>query len=339
MESTCALAVVGATGLVGQEILAALEQRHFPIGSLRLYASLRSAGEEIRCGTHRARVELLDNARLEDAQIVFMAAGERVSATWSERAARAGAVVIDTSSLFAGDSEVPLVVPEVNGAALADFAQRNIVASPDSPAIALAVLLDPLHAAATITRVVATTFEPVSGAGAGGVEELHQQTLSLMSGQGAEHTVFPRRIAFNVVPQVGDIVAGGASRGETQTASALRRLLDAPHLVVGVTRVQVPMFYGSALAVNIETETRLEAAEARAILRAARGVVLAEEVAEDVPYATAADSVGEDAVFVGRIREDPVAPVLDFWGSLDNTRKGAAVNAVQIAELLVRDHL
>lgn len=338
-KSAYSVAVIGATGLVGQEIVTTLEQRLFPLSELRLYASLRSAGEEVRCGELTARVEPLDDrARFESTDIVFLAAGEQVSAEWLTRSTAGGAVAIDTSQLFAGDPDVPVVVPEVNAADIAEYVTRHLIVSPDVPATALAIALKPLHDAARVMRMVATTFEPVSGLGKAGIDELQQQTIELMGGRSVEPAVFPSRIAFNVVPHAGDALAGGTSSHEQQTITALRRLLDAPDLAVSVTRVRVPLFYGTGLAVNVETEVHLTAAQAREGLRTAPGVLLQDEIAAG-EYPTPAEVVGQDATVVGRIREDETRNVLDLWLAIDNLRKGSAVNAVQIAELLIRDYL
>jgi aspartate-semialdehyde dehydrogenase len=338
-KSAYSVAVIGATGLVGHEILSTLEQRLFPLSELRLYASLRSAGEEVTCGALTARVELLDRAHLSGTDIVFLAAGEHVSAEWLARATDAGAVVIDTSQLFTSDPEVPIVVPEVNAGDIADYVGRSALTSPDAPAIALAVVLSPLHASARVLRVAATTFESASRLGRAGIGELQQQTTELMNGRSLDApTVFARRIAFNVIPQAGEILAGGLSSGEQQTITALRRLLDAPELPVSVTRVCVPLFYGAGLTVNVETEARLTAAHAREVLRTAPGVLLRDDAAAG-GYPTPADVVDEDATLVGRVREDEAMNVLDLWLAIDNVRKGAAVNAVQIAELLIRDYM
>ena len=337
-QARYSVAVLGATGLVGQEILAVLEQRQFPLADLQLYASLRSAGDEVTCGGLTTRVELLDNARFDETDIVILAAGEQVSAEWIDRATASGAVAIDTSQLFTGDPDVPVIVPEVNAADAAEYTARNIIVSPDAPAIALAVILKPLEQAAGLTRVVATSFEPVSGAGREGIEELHRQTVELMNGRSAEAALFPHRVAFNLVPQVGQLLAGGVSVEEQHTAAALRRLLHAPELVVSVTRTRAPIFYGAALAVNVETAQTLSAADAAEALRTAPGVLLQDDPGAQL-YPMPATAVGEDWTAVGRIREEPAANVLDLWASVDNLRKGSAVNVVQIAELLIREYL
>lgn len=337
-KSTYSVAVVGATGLVGSGIVAALQQRHFPIGDLQLYASIRSAGDAVSCSGIMARVEMLERARFDGDDLVFFAAGEQVSAEWMERATESGAIVIDTSPLLAGDPDVPLVVPEVNAADLSAYLNRGIVVSPDPPAVALGVGLKPLHDAAGIVRVVCSTFESVCCAGQAGIEELQRQTVELMNGRSVDNEVFAHRIAFNVLPQVGEFLAGGASRGELQVAAALRRLLADPSLPVSVTRTCVPIFYGGALSVNVETASKLTATDAREILRAAPGVLLRDD-AGTLEYPTPIAAVGHDATLVGRIREDESLNVLDIWMAIDNLRKGAAVNAVQIAELLIRDYL
>lgn len=337
-KSTYGIAIVGATGLVGAEIISVLERRRFPVADLRPYTSLRSAGDEVSCGDLKARIDMLERARFEGTDLAFFAAGEQVSAEWIERATEAGAVVIDTSQLLAADTDVPLIVPEVNASELVDFSNRQVVVSPDAMAIALAIVLKPLQEAAGITRVVCSTFEPVSAAGRAGIDELQHQTVELMNGRSTENALFPQRIAFNVLPQVGEFLAGGISRGELQVAAALRRLLGDSALPVSVTRALVPVFYGAALSVNIETAQKLTASEARETLRSAPGILLQDD-AGSAQYPTSAEAVGQDAALVGRIREDDALNVLDLWIGFDNVCKGAAVNAVQIAELLVRSYL
>ncbi len=337
-KTAYSIAVVGATGLVGGEIVAALERRRFPVADLRLYASLRSAGDTVRCGNVTARVELLDNAHFEGTDLVFLATREQLSAKWIGRATEDGAVVIDASQTFGADADVPIVVPEVNASGVADYVNRGLIISPDAPATALAVVLKPLQSLSVMRRVVATTYEPVSGGGRAGIEELQRQTIDLMSGRSVEPEVFPRRIAFNIVPQVGEFLAGGSSGEEAQTVRAVRRLLGDEELPLSLTRVRVPLFYGTALAVNVETAEKVTAAEATEVFRAAPGILVQDDAA-NATYPTPADTVGEDALIVGRIREDEVLNTLDLWVTIDNLRKGSAVNAVQIAELLIRDYL
>lgn len=337
-KSAYSIAVVGATGLVGQEILQQLDDRGFPIAALQLYASPRTAGDLFRCGGVSARVELLDGARFDQTDLVFLAAGEQVSAEWVPRATDAGALVIDTSQLFATDADVPLVVPEVNAECLAEYSQRNLVASPDAVAIAMSIVLKSLQGAGLLKRVVASTCEPVSGAGRAGIEALQQETVELMSGRSIEPGLFAHRIAFNLVPQIGEFLDGGASREEQYTKDALRRLLDEPELGVSVTRVRAPLFYGTAISMNVEMVEGISAADAREVLRVAPGILLQDDVAT-ATYPLPVDAVGQDAICVGRIRADDITNVLDAWIVFDNVRKGSAANAVQIAELLIRDYL
>lgn len=332
------VAVVGATGLVGREIVATLEQRQFPLGELRLYASLRTAGESMRCGDRTVHVEVLDGAAFDDVDIVFLAAGERVTAEWISRLEQSPAVVIDMSQLFVDDADVPVVVPEVNAVDLGEHRVRGIVTSPDPATIALTILLNPLRDAAGLRRVVLTSIEPASGVGGAGIEELQRQAVDLMQGRGAEASVFPHRIAFNLFPQIGEILAGGSSKDEVITATAARRVLDSADLSIGVTRVRAPLFFGHALSIDIETHEPLANDDVVALLREAPGVMFPETL-EGGTYPTPADVVGEDAVFVGRVRCDLSSSAVDLWAVIDGVRKGAAVNAVQIAELLLRDHL
>lgn len=337
MASSASIAVVGATGLVGRQILASLEDRQFPVSNLQLFASPRSAGEELSCGGLTSRVELLDTARFAGTDIVLLAAGEQVSAEWTGRAVESGALVIDTSPLYVDDPEVPVVVPEINAEALADVRDRGIIASPDAVAIAAGVALSPLQQAAGVRRIVITTFEPVSGAGHSGIEELQRQTLDLMAGQSTENQVFPQRIAFNLVPQLGEPLAGGSTREEAATIAALQRLLGAG-FDISLTRVRVPIFYGSALALNVETTQSMSFDEVRDALRTAPGLLVYEEL-DQQSYPTPADTIGEDATYVGRVRCNEELNLIDLWLAIDNIRKGSAVNAVQIAELLLRDYL
>jgi aspartate-semialdehyde dehydrogenase len=338
-KQSYSVALVGATGLVGGEIVTALEERGFPLAALQAYASVRSAGDEVRCAGLFARVELIDRARFSGVDLVVFAAGEQIAAEWAPRFADAGAVVIDTSALYGDDPAVPLVVPEVNAADLAGYTERRIVASPDAPAIALAVALHPLHAASTVLRAVVSTFEPVSGAGRLGVEVLEGQTRELMHGRSLDLEPDVHRTAFNVVPHVGEFLAGGVTRDEAYTAVALRRLLDSPDLLASITRVRVPSFFGTGVSVSLELGTPLSAAAARDLLRGAPGLHLYDDDGSVGRYPTPVDAVGQDAVCVGRLRVDEDRATLDCWLAVDNIRKGAAVNAVQIAELLARDYL
>jgi len=331
------VAVVGAAGIVGREICAVLEERQFPVADLRLFESGSGLGE----ATHQSveRVELLDRARLEGVDIVFMCATERVSAEWTSLAVAASAVVIDLTQVFAERGDVPIVVPEVNAGDVADYAEAGILTSPVPGAAALAVLLKPLEDAVGLERVVVTALEPASNAGRAGIEELSRQTGQLMSGRSVEPEVFPHRVAFNLIPQTGRFLDPGLARGEWQVIVQTRRLLDLPDLPIAVTSIQVPTFFGHGYTMNVALRGPLDAASARALLRQAPGILLVDDLSANV-YPTLIDAVEHEAVCVGRIREDPtVACGLDLWVTVDGSRKGAAVNAVQVAEILVRDYL
>lgn len=338
MSEGVSIAVLGATGLVGREVLAVLDERAFPIRDLRLAASLRSAGAVLECAGRSWRVDPLDSTSFEDVDIAILATPEVVSAAIVSRLAESNAVAIDLSQVFADDYDVPLIVPEINAAEIGGFRQRNLIASPDPVAISLLVALQPLRDAAGIRRVVVTSLEPVAGAGQSGIEVLQRQTIALLRGESDESEVFPHRLAFNLFPQVGEMLQGGSSRGEQTTAAAIRRVLDYPDLPVSVTRVRVPLFFGQAVSVNVETQEPLSADTARELLSAAPGLVVHDEISEGL-YPTPADVISQDAVWLGRIRADEEASTVDLWIASDSLRKGAAVNAVQIAEILVREYL
>ncbi len=338
-KSGYSVAIVGATGLVGREILSALGERVFPLSALAAYGTHSSLGEEVVCGSLSASVAALDSAAKFDAvDIVFLCAGDRVSAEWAERATAAGTVVVDLSGLYVDDLDIPVIVPEVNASDVALYSRRRIVASPDVVTVAAAVVLEPLRSMAPLRRTVITSIESASGAGRAGVAELEQQTLDLMSGREPDTEVFAQRLAFNVLPQVGEFLAGGGSLGEGQTRSALRRVLNDPELAISVTRVRAPLFFGTAVSLNVEFGAQLNADRIREHLRKAPGLLVVDDPAEQT-YPTPAQALAEDATSVGRIRLLDSQYVADVWITIDNTRKGAAVNAVEIAEVLVRDHL
>lgn len=330
------LAVIGAGRLLGRELAAVLRERQFPFRECRSYDSseyIAGPGDD----PDAASLDLLDRANLEGVDVVFLCASELLSVQWAQRALDAGAVAVDLTSAFAEQEDVPLVVPEVNGEVIRGRELSPIVCSPVPGAVALAVSLKPIEEAAQLRRVVVAAFEPVSTADQAGIEELSEQIRALFNGRSVEPKVFPHRIAFNLIPQVGELLAGGDSRFERQVSAQTRRLLDRSDLPISVSSVWVPTFYGHGYAVNVETETPLSAEQARALLREAPGVMLVDEAAAN-EYPTAADAVGTEAIFVGRIRDDSSAPnALNLWVAIDGTRKGGAVNAVQIAEILARD--
>ena len=334
------VAVVGATGVVGEAMLSILEERDFPVGNLYPLASHRSAGSGIRFRGKPYTVGDLDEFDFANAQIGLFSAGGSVSARHAPRAGDAGCVVIDNSSQFRYDSDVPLVVPEVNPDAISDFGNRNIIANPNCSTIQLVVALQPIHAAAGIERINVATYQSVSGTGRHAIEELAAQTAAVLDGKPAEAGVYPKQIAFNALPHIDVFMDNGYTREEMKIVWETRRIMGDDSIRVNPTTVRIPVFYGHSEAVHIETRDRLSADEAREILSAAPGVVVMDERA-DGGYPTAAtESAGVDGVFVGRIREDISCPRgLDMWVVSDNVRKGAALNSVQIAEILAGEFL
>ncbi len=332
------IAVVGASGLVGREILRLLSERDDPPAELRLLGSLRTAGARIEEGEVQGQIGLLQPGAFDGIDVAFLAAGPSVATEWAPVAAQAGAAVIELSSRFRLDEAVPLVVPEVNRDTLAHWRDRGIVASPSPTVVGLAVVLAPLAAAAGLRRVVVSAYAGVASAGRRAVAGLSRETVDLLNGRGQKRTRFPRRIAFNCVPQMGDVEPGGATTHELQAALETQRVLDDRALAMAVTAVRVPMFFGLGLNVGVTTERPLAADEAVEILRPAPGLLV--HASDDDPYPTPVEVTGTDAIHVGRIRTDGSAENgLALWIALDNVGKGRALNAVQIAELLVRDHL
>src|SRR5579875_261256 len=323
------VAVVGAAGLVGEEIVALLGERQFPLGELRLLGSVRTAGKGGEEHGPRA---------FDDMDLVFFAAGPAIAGEHAPAAVAAGAAVIDCSSRFRLAEGVPLVVPEVNAERIGDRRTEGIVASPSPTAIALAVVLEPLAAAAGLRRVTVATYQGVASAGRGGLRGLSRETLDVLNSRGTRRSRFARPIAFNCLPQVGELEPGGWTTHELRTAEEVRKILDAPTLGIFVTAVRVPTFFGTGLSVTVETEEPLGAAAATALFRGARGLLVHESPAD--AYPTPTEVAGSDATHVGRIRDDPtVEHGLGLWIAIDSVRKGAALNAVQIAEILVRDYL
>jgi aspartate-semialdehyde dehydrogenase len=339
-ERTLTVAVVGATGAVGGEVVRTLEERLFPVGELRLAASARTAGALVDWRGANVRVDVLEAALFEGVDLAFFCAGGAVSAEYAPLAVDAGAVVIDKSSHFRMHPDVPLVVPEVNAG---DLAERHlgIVASPNCTTIPMVVALKPLAEAVGIARIVASSYQAVSGGGKRGIDTLSRETINLLNlrdpAEGEDSPVFPRRIAFNCIPQVDAFLEDGSTKEEAKVIAETRRVLHLETLPIAVTCVRVPTFYGHTVALTVELEQALDAEEARRLLREAPGVVLC-ELGDEMPYPTAADVGGTDAVYVGRVREDPSHPHgIQLWVAADNVRKGAALNAVQIAEIVARD--
>jgi len=330
-----AVAVAGATGAVGREMLSILERRGFPLSRLHLLASERSAGKTLPFRGEELRVERLDGFDFSGADIALFSAGGETSRAYAPAAGEKGCVVVDNSSCFRYDADVPLVVPEVNGHALDGYAARNIVANPNCSTIQLVVALKPLHDAARIRRVSVATYQAVSGAGAAAMEELRARSGAVLAGEDEEGDSTPR-VAFNAVPHIDAFQDNGYTREEMKVVWETRKILGDDSIRVSATAVRIPVFRGHSEAVGIETEKGLSPREAREILSAAPGVkVVDEPVAGGYPT-PAIDADGNDEVFVGRIREDLSCPGgLLMWVVSDNLRKGAALNAVQIAERLL----
>lgn len=332
------VAVVGASGAVGTAVMEILAERAFPVARLVALGSERSAGEPVAHGNRQLTVERLDDFDFSGVDIAFFCAGSSVSEVHVPRAVAAGAMVIDNSSLYRGDADVPLVVPEVNPDALAMHSRRRIVANPNCSTIQLVMALAPLHRAVGISRVNVATYQSVSGAGRDGMDELGRQTAALLNFQPAHTQVFDARIAFNVIPHIDAFDDNGFTGEEMKVIRETRRILGDDSIGVNVTAVRVPVFYGHAEAVHVETREPITAARARELLKEAPGVVVIDEHRSG-GYPTPAEQAGTDDVFVGRIRKDPSHPCgLSMWVVADNLRKGAALNAVQIAEHLVESH-
>jgi aspartate-semialdehyde dehydrogenase len=333
------VAVVGATGAVGEQMREVLEDRQFPVGELRLLASERSAGQFLPFQGRQVRVDILTEESFAGVDVALFSAGGKVSAKFAPAALAAGAIVVDNTAHFRMDPEIPLVVPEVNAKEIAQYQNRGIVANPNCSTIQMVVALKPLHDAARIKRVVVSTYQSVSGAGRMAMEELSQQVSALFNGRELKKEKFPHQIAFNCIPHIDVFMEDGYTKEEWKLIHETRKILGEPALAVTATTVRVPVFCSHSESVNIETESKLTAEKAREILRQAPGVILADVPSEDI-YPLAIDAVGKDATYVGRIREDhSVDNGLNLWIVADNLRKGAALNAVQIAEILIRDYI
>jgi len=328
------VAIAGATGNVGREMLNILEERGFPADEVVPLASRRSQGTEVSYGDKTLKVRALDTYDFSDTDICLMSAGGAISKEWSPRIGKQGCVVIDNSSAWRYDSDVPLIVPEVNADAIADFTKKNIIANPNCSTAQLVVALKPLHDKARIKRVVVSTYQSVSGAGKEGMDELFTQTRAVFVADPVEASKFTKRIAFNVIPHIDSFMEDGSTKEEWKVMAETKKMLD-PKIKVTCTAVRVPVFIGHSEAVNIEFEQPITPDEAREILREAPGCLVVDKH-EDGGYITPLESAGEDATYISRIREDAtVENGLAIWVVSDNLRKGAALNTVQIAELLV----
>ncbi len=333
------VAVVGATGNVGREMLSVLAERQFPVAEVFAVASERSLGAEVSFGEEDTlKVIDLDRFDFKGVDIALFSPGAKVSAVHAPRAAKAGAVVIDNTSQFRMDPDVPLVVPEVNPRAIAQFKKRGIIANPNCSTIQMVVALKPLHDLARIKRVVVATYQSVSGAGREAMDELFNQTRSIYVNDPVVKERFTKQIAFNVIPHIDVFMEDGSTKEEWKMAAETRKILD-PDIAVTASCVRVPVFIGHAEAVNVEFERPLSVEDARAALKRAPGVSVVDHRVDE-GYVTPQEAAGEDAVYVSRIRRDPTVPHgLNLWVVADNLRKGAALNAVQIAEALAGEYL
>ncbi len=328
------VAVAGATGNVGREMLSILEERGFPVSEVVALASRRSVGTEVSFGDKTLKVKALDTYDFSDTDICLMSAGGSVSKEWSPKIGAQGCVVIDNSSAWRYDANVPLIVPEVNPDAIDGFTKRNIIANPNCSTAQMLVALKPLHDAATIKRIVVSTYQSVSGAGKEGMDELFTQTRAVFVADPVEAKKFTKRIAFNVIPHIDVFMEDGSTKEEWKMVAETKKMLD-PKIKVTATCVRVPVFIGHSESVNLEFAKPITADEARDILREAPGCLVVDKH-ENGGYITPVECAGEDATYISRIREDgTVENGLNLWIVSDNLRKGAALNAVQIAELLL----
>ncbi len=332
------VAVVGATGAVGAEMLNILAERQFPADKVVALASSRSVGRDVSFGDQTLKVSNLEEFDFSEADIALFSAGGSISAEYGPKAAAAGAVVIDNSSFFRMHEDVPLIVPECNADAVAGYTKRNIIANPNCSTAQLVVALKPLHERAGIKRVVVSTYQSASGAGGSGMDELFNQTKGIFVNDEIEPDTFTKQIAFNVIPHIDVFMDDGSTKEEWKMVAETKKILD-PKIKLTATCVRVPTFVGHAEAVNIELEKPLSADEARDLLREAPGLMVVDK-REDGGYITPVECVGEYATYVSRVREDPtIDNGLNIWVVSDNLRKGAALNAVQIAEVLINRFL
>jgi aspartate-semialdehyde dehydrogenase len=340
MSKTFDVAVVGATGAVGEAMLSILAERAFPVGRIQALASSRSAGSNVRFGDRELRVEDLADFDFSRAQIGFFSAGGSVSEVHAPKAAAAGCVVIDNTSQFRYEDDIPLVVPEVNAQAIADYTTRGIIANPNCSTIQMLVALKPIHDAVGIERINVATYQSVSGTGRLAIEELAAQSRSWAEGHTGVCEVYPRPIAFNALPHIDSFMENGYTREEMKMVWETRKIFDDPDIQVNPTAVRIPVFYGHSEALHIETREKISEVAVRDLLSKAPGVTLMDE-RRPGGYATArTEGAGSDAVYVSRVREDISHPRgIDLWVVSDNIRKGAALNSIQIAEILIQRYL
>lgn len=339
-QKTYDIAVVGATGAVGEVMLEILAERNFPVGTVYALASERSAGKRVKFGNKSLVVEDLAKFDFSKVQIGLFSPGGAVSKEFAPIAASQGCVVIDNTSEFRYEDDIPLVVPEVNPHAVAEYEARGIIANPNCSTIQMLVALKPLHDAAKITRINVCTYQAVSGSGKPAIDELAGQTAALLNAQEVKVEVYPKQIAFNVIPQIDVFQDNGYTKEEMKMVWETQKIMEDPDIMVNPTAVRVPVFYGHSEALHIETRDKLTAEQATELLKNAPGVEVIDE-RKDGGYPTAiTEGANNDATYVGRIREDiSHSNGLNLWVVSDNVRKGAALNSIQIAEVLIRDYL
>ncbi len=340
MSTLYDVAVVGATGAVGETMLSILAERKFPVNNIYPLASSRSAGKRVQFKNKNLIVKDLAEFDFSQTQIALFSAGGSVSAEYAPKAAAAGSVVIDNTSHFRYDDDVPLIVPEVNPHALMGYKARNIIANPNCSTIQMVVALKPIHDIATIERINVCTYQAVSGTGKEAIEELAGQTAALLNAKEIETQVYPKQIAFNALPQIDVFMENGYTREEMKMVWETQKIFEDKNIKVNPTAVRIPVFYGHSEALHIETKEKITAEAARAALLKAPGVVVIDERKLGAYPTAVTECAGKDPVFVGRIRNDvSLSKGLDLWVVADNVRKGAALNSVQIAELLIKDGL
>ena len=335
------VAVVGATGAVGETMLSILAERNFPVGKVYALASERSVGKPVTFGTKTLRVENLATFDFSKVHIGLFSPGGAISAEYAPKAAESGCVVIDNTAHFRYDDDIPLVVPEVNPHAIAGYTKRGIIANPNCSTIQMLVALKPLHDAAKITRINVATYQAVSGTGKPAIEELAGQTARLLNAQPSEDPkVYPHQIAFNVIPQIDVFMDNGYTKEEMKMVWETKKILEDDDILVNPTAVRVPVFYGHSEAVHIETRDKLTADQAKELLNNQEGIVVIDEHKDGGYPSAIANGANSDPVYVGRIREDiSYSNGLNLWVVADNVRKGAALNSIQIAEKLIKDYL
>jgi len=332
------VAVAGATGLVGNQMITCLEESDFPVKSIKMLASSRSVGKKLKFKGEDFPVEELTEESFKDVDIAFFSAGSGPSKKFAPIAAQDGCVVIDNSKTWRMDPDIPLVVPEVNPHAVAGYSQKGIIANPNCSTIQMVVALAPIHKKARIKRIVVCTYQAVSGTGTAAIDELLRQSRAILDNTSFEKKVYPHQIAFNCLPHIGSFLETGYTDEEMKMVNETRKIMEDDTIMVSATTIRVPVIYGHSEAVNIETETPISPEEVRELLKNAPGVKVVDDPGANI-YPLAIDAAGKNETLVGRIRKDISVPNgIDMWVVADNIRKGAATNAIQIGEILIRDY-